>query len=295
MGRVRSPTDFRKSLPEIHSIGMSVWDPIHTFHEHVGPCWEVVHIIRGQVNLHLAGRIFRGRQGDTLLVPARAPHRDEFPPGTEFEVLHVMFYWRAAPAWLPDGINADLVRLPPADKQAIRELAFDTFDCFRRQRPRWPDMTRLGLCRLLLFLRSATEDLRLPRPAGETASARERRREMIQRAKAFIRDNLGRPIALADIAAHLGISACHLSHLFSQESGFTLSAYLGAERMEAAARLLADPRRRIAETAYAVGYEDPHYFGRAFRRHFGCTPGMYRAKLLRARRIVPSRSAKKAP
>lgn len=274
---------------------MSVWDPIHTFHEHVGPCWEVVHIVRGQVNLHLAGRVFRGRAGDTLLVPSGAPHRDEFPPGTEFEVLHVMFRWRSAQDWLLDGLNMDLVRLPLADKQTIREMAFDMFDCFRRRRPRWEDMTRLGLYRLLVFMRSATEDLRLPRPAGESASARERRRDLIQRVKGYIRENLGRPIALGDIAAHLGISACHLSHLFSQESGFTLSAYLAAERMEAAARLLTDPARRISEIAYAVGYEDPHYFGRSFRRHFGCTPGQHRARLLRARRTGPRKPAKKAP
>ena len=106
---------------------------------------------------------------------------------------------------------------------------------------------------------------------------------MIKNAKEYIRGNLGKPIMLADIAAHLGISACHLSHVFSAESGFTLSSYLVNARMKVAAKLLADPARRISEAAYAAGFEDPNYFSKAFHRHFGCSPEKYRGRILRAR------------
>ena len=277
------------SLPDIQSIGVSVWDPIYAQLGHIGPNWEVVHIVRGVVKLHIEQDVFRGKAGDTLIVPAETPHRDEFPLGSEFEVLHIMFKWGDAPALLPRHINRDLVAFPPVDKQTARELAFETYDCFRRQRPMWQEMTRACLYRLLLFLRSAARELHLPRPAGDTAAGRERHRLMIQGAKDFIQANLARPIALADIAAHLGISAYHLSHVFSEESGFTLSAYLVNSRMEKAAELLGDPSARVSETAYAVGFADPNYFGKAFRRHFGCTPGQYQARRLKSRRAAHSR------
>jgi len=271
------------SLPEIYSIGVSVWDPIHAQREHVGPCWEVVHIIRGVVKLRMKGASFRGTSGDTLLIPSQTPHCDEFPIGAAFEVLHIMFTWKDAPALFQPQVNSDLVRLPPTDKQAVRELAFDTYDCFKRQRLMWREMTRACLYRLLLLMWSAARELRLPMPKSDVAAARQRRRVMINNAKVYILGNLGKPIMLPDIAAHLGISACHLSHVFSAESEFTLSSYLVNARMKMAAKLLADPARRVSEAAYAVGFEDPNYFSKAFRRHFGCSPEKYRSRILRSR------------
>ncbi|MBA4388295.1 MAG: hypothetical protein C0404_09965 [Verrucomicrobia bacterium] len=271
------------TLPEIHSIGISVWDPIYAKREHFGPNWELVHIVRGVVTLHLDGDVFKGKAGDTLLVPAQMLHRDEFPLGSEFEVLHIMFRWDDAAALFPKHINGDLVRLPRVDKQAVRELAFETYDCFRARRMIWEEMTRACLYRLLLFMKSCSRELNMPAAACETGAAKARRRVMIQSAKEFIQNNLDKPVMLSDIAAHLGISAYHLSHLFSEESGFTLSSYLVNSRMEKATALLADPAMRVAEVGYEVGFEDPNYFCKVFRRHFGCSPGKYRSRKLKAR------------
>ena len=65
--------------------------------------------------------------------------------------------------------------------------------------------------------------------------------------------------------------------LFSQQSGFTLSAYLTQARMGRAAALLSDPSVRIADVAYAVGFEDPNYFSRVFRKFHGKPPSHFRA------------------
>jgi AraC-like DNA-binding protein len=266
------------ALPDIHSIGISIWDPIHAQREHVGTCWEIVHIISGSVKLHLGTKACRGAPGDTLLVPAGMPHRDEFPPGTDFEVLHIMFRWKQAKSFFPGTCNRRLIRLPEADKHRIRALAFETYDCFRRRRALWEAMTAACLLRLLLFIRSALRENEAPRRRQQEKTQHARRRRMIAEAKDYVLEHLDTPISLSDIAAHLDISPYHLSHLFSEESGFTLSSYLLNARMERAADLLADPNRRIADVAYAVGYEDPNYFGKVFRRHFGCPPGTFRAR-----------------
>ncbi len=271
-------------LPEIYSLGISIWDPVYAESEHVGDCWELVHIVRGKVTLHVAGTRFRGNSCDTLLVPPTISHRDEFPVGTRFEVLHIMFKWNDGAAVLPLEINRDLVRLPVTDKQVVRELAFGVYQDLRHQRPLWQQTAVADLYRLLLFLISATKELRVPKLRNETAAQKERRRQMIREAKEFILANLDKPIALSDIAFNLRISTYHLSHLFSRESGFTLSSYLTHARMQKAAELLTDPRMRIAEVAYSVGFEDSNYFSKVFRKHFQCSPGRYRARLSRQSR-----------
>ena len=55
------------------------------------------------------------------------------------------------------------------------------------------------------------------------------------------------------------------------------------------AELLANPKLRVSEAAYAVGFEDPNYFSKAFRRHFRCSPEKYRARLLRSRQSARKR------
>jgi AraC-like DNA-binding protein len=291
MQRVRASQALSGSLPDVQSIGVSVWDPIYARYQHTGYNWEVVHIVSGRVNLHLRRTVYAGAAGDTLLVPARTPHRDEFPAGSAFEVLHLMFRWDDAARLFPRTINRDLLALPAVDKQAARELAFETYDVFRRQRPLCAEQTRACLYRLLLFLRSAALGLHAVPPDGAARAARRRHTEMIQEARDFIRANLGKAISLADIAAHLGISAYHLSHVFSEESGFTLSSFLANARMERAAGLLADPRGRISEAAYAVGFQDPNYFSKVFHRHFGCSPKQYQARLSRASRAANTGAA----
>jgi len=72
--------------------------------------------------------------------------------------------------------------------------------------------------------------------------------------------------------------------VFSQRAGFRLSEYVDQRRMERAAELLGDPRRRVSEVAYAVGFRDPNYFAKAFRRHFDCSPSVYRSRLHREKR-----------
>lgn len=46
--------------------------------------------------------------------------------------------------------------------------------------------------------------------------------------------------------------------------------------MDHAVQLLADPNAHIATVARQVGYDDPYYFSRAFKRHFGVAPANFR-------------------
>jgi AraC-like DNA-binding protein len=266
------------SLPNVVALSMSAWDPLFATREHTAGCNEIVHIVGGNVTLRIDGMAFRGRPGDTLIVPAGTTHLDEFPLGSDFEVLHIEFMWQEAKKLLPPEINRELVRLAPADKQVMKEMAFDTYDVFKQRRALWEEMINAALYRLLLFMTAAAKERRTPKTPRDTKAREQRRKAMVQEAKDYIRDNMDRHMTLSDIATHLGISACHLSHIFSKESGFTLSSFLTQVRMQKAAELLGDPAAQVAEVAYAVGYEDANYFSKAFRRHFGYSPSRYRAR-----------------
>ena len=66
---------------------------------------------------------------------------------------------------------------------------------------------------------------------------------------------------------------------FRQHTGFTIGQYIEHGRMMAAMWLLADERLPMHEIAFAVGYINYSTFRRAFKRHVGCPPSVYRDRI----------------
>lgn len=100
---------------------------------------------------------------------------------------------------------------------------------------------------------------------------------MITRLCLLVRNQLGdHELSVRRLAAQLGCSADYLSHRFSQSTGQHLVAYINRERMDRAARLLAETDMAGKEIAWACGFTTPSYFIRSFRAQFGTTPRAWR-------------------
>lgn len=82
-------------------------------------------------------------------------------------------------------------------------------------------------------------------------------------------------ISITSIAAHLGVSEGHLSHVFKKETSYTVISYLTQYRMHTAMKLLQDCRYKVYEVAEMVGYRDVAYFGSTFKKLVGVSPSEY--------------------
>jgi AraC-like DNA-binding protein len=93
----------------------------------------------------------------------------------------------------------------------------------------------------------------------------------------YILDNLDKPIAVDDLAALAGLSRAHFSRLFAEKEGLPPAEFVLAERMRRAARLfVANPAITIKDVASLIGFSDPNYFSKVFRRHYGASPTEFR-------------------
>ncbi len=103
------------------------------------------------------------------------------------------------------------------------------------------------------------------------------RHQKVTLCRNFIKNNLSdSQLSVQRLARTIGCSPDYLSALFRKEMGISLSAYLNRERCQYADRLLADASLQIAEVAWTVGYADPGYFCRVFKKLFGQSPHAYR-------------------
>lgn len=89
---------------------------------------------------------------------------------------------------------------------------------------------------------------------------------------------LGEELSLESVAAELRLSPSHLSRLFALESGAGFGDCLARMRIDRAKGLLS-AGSSVKEAAALVGYRDPAYFARVFRRLEGESPGEYLGSL----------------
>jgi len=95
------------------------------------------------------------------------------------------------------------------------------------------------------------------------------------KALAFIDANYTRQIQLPDAAEAASVSAAYLSRLFGEHMNTAFIDYLTVMRVEQAEKLIRENNMNIKEVAFAVGYQDPNYFSKIFRKLVGVSPSMY--------------------
>ena len=117
-----------------------------------------------------------------------------------------------------------------------------------------------------------------------TIQAFEARRKMLAslgpggKAADFIRDHLGEPIMLSEIARHAGLSERQLQRLFRQVFGMTMQQFIIRSRIQAAIHELTHSERTIVEIAMMFGFSDQSAFTNQFREVTGLPPRIYRQR-----------------
>lgn len=81
-----------------------------------------------------------------------------------------------------------------------------------------------------------------------------------------------------ELAARHGFSRSAFRRLWSGVFEVPPQRYLAEAKLRHACRLLVETRLTVGEVAYRVGYRDPLYFSRKFRRFFGTTATDYRKR-----------------
>jgi two-component system response regulator YesN len=96
------------------------------------------------------------------------------------------------------------------------------------------------------------------------------------KAIAHIREHYADPsLQLGSAACAALVSPAHLSRLFSDHLKTNFVDYLAAFRIEQSEKLIRESGMSVKETAFAVGYQDPNYFSKIFRKLRGVSPSEF--------------------
>ena len=92
----------------------------------------------------------------------------------------------------------------------------------------------------------------------------------------YIHQHYEQQLTLDHISDFMHLNKNYLSQLFKKEVGLTFVAYLTQYRIEQAKLRLRTTHDSLADIAQQVGYNDPAYFSRIFKKVTDLSPNQYR-------------------
>lgn len=100
--------------------------------------------------------------------------------------------------------------------------------------------------------------------------------DVFQSLKQYIINHAHENVSLEMIAEHVNRSPYYVSKCFKEQFGMNYIDFLTQCRIEKAKTLMTNRELSLKEICYEVGYNDPNYFSRVFKRVCGLSPTEYR-------------------
>lgn len=94
----------------------------------------------------------------------------------------------------------------------------------------------------------------------------------ISRVVKQLRDNIDQPLRIEDTARELGMSVSSFHSHFKSVTAMSPLQFQKQIRLQEARRLMLGENMDVARASFHVGYEDPSYFSREYKKHFGAPP-----------------------
>ncbi|MBI3832137.1 MAG: helix-turn-helix transcriptional regulator [Planctomycetes bacterium] len=236
-------------MPKFQFIGL-IPAPIHVFPPHQHTTWEIVLYTHGRGVAHIGGTPYPFEPGTIICMPPKIDHREDSEGGYRNIYIHTDEY-PAAPGHVP--LFAD------GEDRPFFNAAMMLYREYRLQQANWKLMAQDLFDILMLYLNRWTE-------AGHAP-------QIVERLKHAIFENLHNPeFDLGGAIEDLPLSADHARKLFVGNTGRTPLQYLTALRVDEAKHLLRYGGYSVKEVSRRVGYEDPYYFSRLFKKWVGQSP-----------------------
>jgi AraC family transcriptional regulator, arabinose operon regulatory protein len=215
------------------------------------------------------GQEWKIRAGDLLFLPPREPHLYHAEPHAPWTIFWIHFRGSRVADHLANlGVSADRPVLTIDDPQVLLDAFEDTI---RHASRGYGEAALTGLSTAFTRL------LGLAKVHQVTLRTRSRNSDdRLNKTLAMMKGDLRRAWNLRELARHAGLSAPHFTELCRKQTGMPPMSWLIRLRLQRAMDLMQCGTHNVTEAARAVGYDDPFYFSRLFKKHLGVAPSMCR-------------------
>lgn len=225
---------------------------------------------KGKGWAEIDGRRFAVTAGQVLFIPANKPHAYGAADHDPWSIHWAHFAGTAAASYaslLP--VHEHVLSIPSADAKEIARMFRESYRLASTGLTERTLLLVSHILRYVLGLLLFQTGRSLGR--GSRAIAHD-----LTKSIEFMRANAARSLTLQELSRHAGLSPTRYSVLFREQTGSSPVEHHIRLRMQAACHHLDTTARSVKEVAADLGYDDPYYFSRIFRKILGCSPHAYR-------------------
>ncbi len=196
-----------------------------------------------------------------------------FPPeGLGPQAPDALLAWRAHPLLFPfargAASGAQRLAVPATDRRAWSERLSSLELELRERRDGYREAAVAHLTLLLVDVSRLAADV--------VGDLRLKDEPLLADVFGFIEARYHERISLRHVASAVNLSPAHLTTTVRRKTGRTVQEWITERRMTQARRLLVETDLTVEEIGRKIGYADPTYFVRSFRRGHGTTPLRWR-------------------
>lgn len=100
--------------------------------------------------------------------------------------------------------------------------------------------------------------------------------DAISQSISFMKDNLKNYFSVEELASKLNYSTSHYTHLFKTRTGFAPIHYFNQLKVQKCCQYLSFTDLSVKEICFKLGFQDPYYFSRIFKKFMDVSPANYR-------------------
>ncbi len=229
------------------------------------------------------GKRINAKVGDLICLKPRLPHDYAADPDDPWDILWVHFEGKLARSFM-DPIRAHGGLCVPLGLDAeIRDRWIDMVIAFAADQPGHEILVNTAAYALLgsIVHRLSTRRDQASEPSFDAHAI-----------QSYIHHYLTETITLDDLARQFDLSPTHFVRVFKNHFGVSPIHYIIQRRVALACDLLAETSLTVKQISEKVGYDDPYYFSRLFKKVVRSNPTEYRRTKTRPRkgdRSAPNR------
>lgn len=232
--------------------------------------YQLLYIATGKGHFYFDGKERILTEGNMILYRPHEPQMYYYHASDKIEVYWVHFTGRDVEAvlkkyGLPETENVFYTGTSPDYQCIYREMIQELQLC----RANYEELLSLTLMRFFIMINRFIDE---GKKSGSDIQ------NEIERATHYFNENYNKPINIDEYAESRHISTCWFIRSFKQILKVTPMQYILSLRMANAQSLLETTEDSISEIAEAVGYDNPLYFSRIFRKNVGVSPSEYRKR-----------------
>ena len=231
--------------------------------------FQLLYIASGKAHFHFNGKEHIVTAGHMVLYRPKEPQKYEYYGEDQTEVYWVHFTGGNVTNILRSyGLTDDKQVFYCGSSLEYKELFRNMIYELQMCKENFGEMTEMYLRQLFIMLHRyflttlKTENARIV--------------EEMDRATAYFNEHYSEDISIDEYAEKSHVSVSWFIRNFKHCTGITPMQYILSKRIYNAEILLQDPTYNITEIARIVGYDNPLYFSRIFKKAKGLSPSEYR-------------------